>query len=1541
MTQKIANWASKRRTLAARNFSQSVSLAIALAIMISSISMIIPTNATASIFTDIEGPDVTFKDVLWHEEQDVAIAVGNDSVGNGVAYRYSADQELWSEVLNVSGDSYNAVTKTEPYIWPDLVESGENGWTTSTWDADASISSLVSEWKFEDGIGTNVNDTSGNGHFGTLDPLMDNSNWVDGMSGKALEFHSAEANEELIIPDVAGLTEGSFSGDCWVNLTTHQSYGGIVNKYGGGGWGIWDQSGGEIRFYLYDGSTTTSANSAPISTGEWHHLAWSYNETSGMISFYIDGDLDYSTASVNPTRHVTPIEIGSRGNTNWLDGKIDEVRIFNRVLTLKEISDYYNDTVYKVGEWKLDEGTGKFTNDTGPNNYIGTLRPTYPTSNPHWSDEAISGKALYFDGGDDRVETDYLPNTFNLHDHTVEAWVYPTQTKTNSVIYGIGEQTVNGKILELKIDNDEIEVWHWGWNWYTGVYVNNNEWTHISYSYTTANKTGYLYVNGQYQGSFVFGGYLNVQNDLNNPSQIGMSVSGRVFKGYIDEVSIYNYSRPGYLTTRDYNEDLSHYYSSQTLMGDWRFEDGGGGIATDDSQYERDGTLGPFPPSTTPTWTEGRIGGGLYFDGVNNVHTGYIPNTFNNHDLTLEAWVNPDAATADLIIYGIGDENNPGQCFEIKLNLGELEVWHWNDNWENTGIYPTTGEWSHIAYVYQSSTWTGMLYLNGAPVGTYSFANPLNIQDDSYISGQIGAGYPDRYFRGYIDEFKIWNRMLNDTEILESYRSAFTPAWQIVNPSTLPVPGSGIDHGSANSPSNIWWFGHNETGSYDNGAKVSGSLISPAVQLPSISLWGAIVMSHWFDIEDIGPNADVMTLSIKNTTDSDWYPLKIWDSDTTPISNWTQDIIGITPWLGNQVQINFTFDSIDEDLNDYGGWHLDDIVFYTSEAYIVVGEIPTGLGYSAYAGDISGSFSHIAGMKSISFNDVAGGNIPATFVAVGDNGKARYWNNGAWISLSGMNLDDTLTGVDFDGNNFIIVGYDISNNGVVYYITEANLYGGSTILTPTPWAPSVKLNAIAWHNYVNGGLVCAEGAMYFLNSTWEWKGPIGIDASMNYTAASWDPQGLRAIIVGNTGTGSAAFDIYAGNTEITRIPDYDNIFLNHKLYGAAYQEKLTGDVEVLLVGASAFSISPKAFAQNTQILVNVDYPRIFDVDFFKTSDPGTSLVNKQVDVQETYTFRTEVNYTQGATDQLFDGINNTAIDLMVWFDDSGVNEMTLPGMDDVHRTRYFNVTWFEGDGGANVENAIVTYPINSPGTDEFQLVGFGSGPVAGDHWWIELEIYFGPQTRAADGQGFANGDSTNESDIFQSFTDPDSWNFMMEIYDTTFTTASSKGYEEFGVFKYTNITVSGNPSGNSPPGTSDNAIGSSTVTFSANVPYYVNVSIPDLARVGGGGSIAATYIAASSASPLANNTNCGMNSTWIYGKPFPGAYQNLSVWGNTSQPFTDWYVPAPDNGTAAHGPWGSDFNANGATIVDWFASVPGGTGEGIYRATITFKIGYY
>ncbi len=1510
----------------------------AMALVSVSFGLIHDTSVAASIFEDAGGPADTFRDVLWHDDGEYAMVAGNDSSGNGVVYEYVASNDTWNQVASVPGDSYNAITRTEPFVWTDDVEGGENGWTTSIWKETQS-DGLVGEWKFDEGLGTTANDTSVNNHPGTL-INMNNSNWTDGMDGKALEFNGT--GEYVDIPNVDGLTSDSFTGMAWINISIHKNYAGIVNKYSSGGWGIWDQTDGGIRFYRNDGSVGNLNDATPISSNEWHHIAWGYDLKSGEAFFYIDGELDYSVASVNPLRTKTPMTIGWYTSSYYLDGQIDEVKIYDQALTPKEISDYYNKTANKVGEWKFNEGVGQYTNDTSQNNYNGTLMPTYPTNVPAWSSNAISGNALYFDGIDDRVETNYIPNTFNIHDHTIEAWVYPTEdVSAGAVIYGVGESATTDKTLEFKIINGIVEVWHWGDNWNTTIKINNNEWSHIVYTYDADIKTGYIYMNGTYFGSHAFTGYLNILNDASLPSQIGMGISGRYFKGNIDEVSIYNYTMPGEIILDNYNDDWNYYLNEQTKMGVWKFDEGTGSLANDGSQYGNDGILTNMEETD---WVDGVSGKALIFDGVDEfVNVSDNPG-LNMTEFTIEAWINLSTLDKWQGIVSKAIANSvAGIAYHYRISdLNYVQVYV-SDGTSTNYAYSSTpleaNTWYHVAVTSSGSEFK--FYLDGLPDGQ---AAQGVIPQTVGAPIRIGSHANEHYFDGAIDEVNIWNRVLSDAEILESYSSMKTPIWQIVDPATIPAAGSGVGHSTAKSPTNVWWFGHNFTGSYDDGERVGGSLISPVKYLPSSSSMGRLVFDHWFDIDNINSSTDIMSVSIKNDTDTGWTPLAIWNSSSAPVSEWTRQVYDISGWLGNYVQVNFSFDSVDNNNNDHAGWHIDDITLYTNDMFIVVGEVPAGTGYSAYSTDVFGTHKNIGGMNSISFNDVAGGKIPATFVAVGDSGQARYWDGNTWNVLTGPGAGDTLTGVDFNGTHFFIVGYDNTGQGISYYITEANLAAGIFTFNVIANAPPNRLNSISWNNNAGSsgyGLVSAEGGMFGLTSMFAWFDLTGDDVAVNYTSAAWSHAGSRAFITANTGTGSAVYDHYGSTKHVSRIPDYDNMLMNHKLFGTDLQPVAPRNAHVLLVGASAFKIIPTTFDQSSQVTVEISKPHIFDIDFYRSSDPATSLVNKQVNVDATYTFRTEVNYSSGGADQLFDGVNNTAIDFIAWYDENGAMETTPPSMDEQNRTRLLNVTWFEGDGGGIPENVIITYPTSSPGVNEFQLIGFSSGPATGDHWWIEVEIYFGQQIRAADGGGFVNGNSSNEDDMLQSFNDANSWNFMINIYDINSTMTSNISYEEFGISRYTNITVSGSPSVNAPPGKSDQLLGGgSQITYSTNTYYFVNVSIPDLNRVDGGPNISASNVNVSIVSSLANNTNSQINSSWgPAGRAFPGANMPLGVWGNASQASMD--ISAPENGTTAHGPWGSDFNGYGATTVQWYINVPAAIPEGTYRATITFTIGYY
>ncbi|MFO7618956.1 MAG: LamG domain-containing protein [Thermoplasmata archaeon] len=551
---------------------------MAISIIMGSLAIMHPVAeaATPGFIEDMNSPDATYRDAVWHNNGEFMMAVGNDSFGKGVVDVYYPENKTWQSIHSVAGETYNGIANTESFYDYDGFEEGLNGWTTNTW-GEEETRTLVGQWKLDESEGIIAPDISGYNHPGNL-VNMGNLNWVDGMSGKALKFNGVD--EYVDIPNAAYMTSGSFSGSVWINITSYTSFGGMVNAYvSGPGWGIWCRDTGAIRYFAYDGATSTSRDSSVVSLGKWHHIAWVYDE-SGFVSFYIDGKPDYTIASVNPGRANTNIQIGKYAST-YFNGLIDEVNIYDYALTPKKISDYYNETIHRMGEWHFDENGGGIAYDTSQNDFNGTLMPTYPTNNPAWLPHAVSGGCLFFDGVDDAVETDYIPNTFDNHDFSIEAWIFPTESFQNGVIYAVGAANSPFKTLEFKIHYGQVQVWHWNDNWDTPYYVNINEWTHIVYTYAHLTKSGSIYLNGQFQGSHEFIGYLSVNNDTYCPSQIGHGVELRHFRGCIDEVSIYNYTMPLDTVSQSYNYFVTNYFQNESRHLDLRFNEGSGTFAYD------------------------------------------------------------------------------------------------------------------------------------------------------------------------------------------------------------------------------------------------------------------------------------------------------------------------------------------------------------------------------------------------------------------------------------------------------------------------------------------------------------------------------------------------------------------------------------------------------------------------------------------------------------------------------------------------------------------------------------------------------------------------------------------------------------------------------------------------------------------------------------------------------------------------------------------------------------------------------------------------
>lgn len=206
--------------------------------------------------------------------------------------------------------------------------------------------------------------------------------------------------------------------------------------------------------------------------------------------------------------------------------------------------------------------------------------------------------------------------------------------------------------------------------------------------------------------------------------------------------------------------------SEANVVGDWHLDENTGQTATDSSRNSRNGTLGSTAGSDTndPTWTTGKYGQALSFDGIDNyVDFGTNLNSAVTSSGTWEFWINPTALTNDRIF---GYTSSWQQDEQWLFWTGTSSVVFSMDTGaeaQSVSIAVSTGQWTHIAVVWTGSTLT--MYKNGVagtPVsisGTFDGnANPI----------RFGAPNTDGY-NGLVDEAKIYNRALSTSEVTARY----------------------------------------------------------------------------------------------------------------------------------------------------------------------------------------------------------------------------------------------------------------------------------------------------------------------------------------------------------------------------------------------------------------------------------------------------------------------------------------------------------------------------------------------------------------------------------------------------------------------------------------------------------------------------------------------------------------------------------------------------------------------------------------------------
>jgi hypothetical protein len=201
--------------------------------------------------------------------------------------------------------------------------------------AGAADPDLVAHWKFDDGSGTTLFDSSGNGHDGTL---VGDPQWVSGMLGGALEFDGAGDYVDCgSSPDYEIAVNISIT--CWIKVNQFTPTWQAIITTSDSSWRVHRSGSTNNIAWGTTGLTPLDlTGTTDVSTGDWFHIAAVYNGTQKLL--YINGNVDASSDSTgNITASTMPVYIGDNSGATgrFWDGLIDDVRIYRRALNEVEI----------------------------------------------------------------------------------------------------------------------------------------------------------------------------------------------------------------------------------------------------------------------------------------------------------------------------------------------------------------------------------------------------------------------------------------------------------------------------------------------------------------------------------------------------------------------------------------------------------------------------------------------------------------------------------------------------------------------------------------------------------------------------------------------------------------------------------------------------------------------------------------------------------------------------------------------------------------------------------------------------------------------------------------------------------------------------------------------------------------------------------------------------------------------------------------------------------------------------------------------------
>jgi hypothetical protein len=243
---------------------------------------------------------------------------------------------------------------------------------------------------------------------------------------------------------------------------------------------------------------------------------------------------------------------------------------------------------------------------------------------------------------------------------------------------------------------------------------------------------------------------------------------------YFFSLKAYNVSRTlesGFSNEVNSNGVVTVSYSSTSggLVASYGFEEANGIKVIDASGNRNHGKI------RQATRTKGRFGKALLFDGVNDWVTVKDSAALDlSGSFTLEAWIKPKSVRRSSIIF---KQAIDGSVYDLyAFQDADLPVSSFNDGTgysviSNVNQLPTKG-WVHLASTFDGTV--QKLFVYGVEVSSSS-AQKASIAPSNDVLRIGGNSVWGDYFRGVIDEVRIYNRALTSEEIQMDLKTAVLP----------------------------------------------------------------------------------------------------------------------------------------------------------------------------------------------------------------------------------------------------------------------------------------------------------------------------------------------------------------------------------------------------------------------------------------------------------------------------------------------------------------------------------------------------------------------------------------------------------------------------------------------------------------------------------------------------------------------------------------------------------------------------------------------